>query len=621
MTSLLRRCALLVSAAALAGCAGLGTDEAADVGKQPAPAAATASPAPAGKPAPAAAAPGNPAEAKDKKPDGSRIIRGTGVLVKTPPQEQPSAEAANISLNFEAADVREIAKTVLADILQESYIVDPRVQGTISFRTTRPLPRSALMPTLETVLRMNGIVLVKENGIFKMMPASTVRGSLSPKMGGAFAGFTVQIVPLKFAGAREMAKILEPFAPDASAVKADEVRNLLILAGTQNEIRHLLDTVDMFDVDWLSGMSVGIFTLQSTDVKTLDAELSKIIGDKNLNPLAGMVRLIPIERLNAFIIITPQPHYLEEAKTWLERLDRAGGTGGTRLFVYHVQNGKAEQLAEMLNLVFGSGKQAARSTTPSLAPGLTGTTVSSTGTAGSTTTAGSTAAATTAQRTAAAPTGATLSVPGEGSVAGEVKIVADKENNALLILASAADHEKIESALKKLDIPPRQVLIEMTIAEVTLIDDLEYGVEWLFTNGPRRSGQLNINGSSSGLAVKIPGFSYAITSAVDGSIKSVLNMLASNNKINILSTPHIMVADNQTAKFQVGDSVPTSGPQTVSSAGVVVSSVQYLDTGIILSVTPRINASGMVNLDINQEVSTASSTTTSGLNSPTISKR
>ena len=218
------------------------------------------------------------------------------------------------------------------------------------------------------------------------MPAAAVRGSLSPKTGGVFAGYTVQIVPLKFLGAREMAKILEPFAPDASAIKIDEMRNLLILAGTRNEIGHMLDTVDMFDVDWLSGMSVGVFTLQSTDVKTVDAELKQVLGDTNLNPLAGMVRFIPIERLNAFIIITPQPHYLEQAKLWLERLDRAGGTsGGTRLFVYYVQNGKADHLAQLLNQTFGGGRTPTTRpiTGPSIAPGLTPSTISSSSPAGS----------------------------------------------------------------------------------------------------------------------------------------------------------------------------------------------------------------------------------------------
>lgn len=614
-------------------------------------------PVPGSETSPAATAtttPTNPpketTQETEKKSESARIFKGSGVLVKKPAPEKPAIPSSNINLNFEGADVRDIAKTVLAEILRENYIVDPKVQGTISLRTTRPLPREALMPTLETVLRMNGIVMIKENGVFKIMPAAGAKGSLSPQMGATGAGFTMQVVPLSFIGSREMAKILESVATDPALVKADELRNLLILAGTQNEMRHMLDTVEMFDVDWMSGMSVGLFMLQSAEVKLVDQDLKKVFGEKG-DPFAGVVRLIPIERLNAFVIITPQPKYLEQAKVWLERFDRVGGTGGNRLFVYHVQNSKAEHLAELLNQMFSgqSSQTASRATpAPSVAPGLTGTELSSNITArsgaalsgqaqglggtglggaglGGTGTSGAfgSSAATmgrSTQQTQARVAGATLTIADDsGGASEQVRVVADPQNNALLILANSAGYEKIESALKKLDAAPRQVLIEVMIGEVTLKDELSYGIEWLFTNGARRSGKLDLG--TDGLNVQVPGFSYAITSATGDTIKSVLNMLASDNRLNILSSPHIMVADNQTAKIQVGDSVPTAGPQTVSGTGVVISSVQYLDTGVILAVTPRINAGGLVNLDIVQEVSTATATTTSGLNSPTITRR
>jgi general secretion pathway protein D len=610
----------LLATLLIAGCAGVGGGP------------TTMSDLPAAKPGSPeqTAAKGTPAAEADKKPESARLFKGTGVLVK-PPKPEAAPAGGNTSLNFEAADVRDIAKTVLAEILKESYIVDPKVTGSISFRTTRPLPREALLPTLETVLRMNGIVMVKENGIYKIMPIAGVKGSLSPRMGAPLSGYSLQVVPLKYAGSRELAKILEAIAPDPSAVKADELRNLLILAGTQNEIQHMLDTVEMFDVDWLSGMSVGLFILQSADVKSVDKELASIFSDKSLNPLAGAVRIIPIERLNGFVIITPQAHYLDQAKLWLERLDRAGGTAGTRLFVYQVQNGKAEHLAELLNQTFG-GKQT-QTTQPrpaaQVATGLQPTEIRSSNRSPLGSSLGS---ATTAQQPAAAAvagaqvTGSTLTISDEaGGATSEVRVVADKENNALLILANSAGYEKIETALKKLDTSPRQVLIEVTIAEVTLKDELKYGVEWNFTNGPRKSGYLDTDGKS-GVGQLIPGFSYALALADGTGLQAALNMLALDNRINILSSPHIMVADNQTAKIQVGDSVPTQTSATTALAtttttGTVTSTIQYLDTGVMLSVTPRINAGGLVNLDITQEVSNASATTTSSLNSPTISKR
>lgn len=644
----LRLCLLAVSLVTLASCTTTPTDKAGFVRVAPAAGEQTASQAAA-----------RAEEAEQPEVPGresAKIYKGTGVLVKPPAPEQPSKDRAEVSLNFEAVDVRDIAKTVLADVLGAGYIVDPKVQGTISFRSSRPLPRSALLPTLETVLRMNGIVMVKENDIFKIMPATEVRGSLSPKMGGSAAGYSIQVVPLKYIGSREMAAILEPFAPDPNAVRADELRNLVIIAGTQNEIRHMLDTIEMFDVDWLSGMSVGLFTLQSTDVKTIEAELAKIIGDPSLNPLAGVLRIIPMERLNGFVIITPQPHYLEQAKIWLERLDRAGGGGmGERLYVYHVQNGKAEHLADLLNQAFGGTTTTTRTTTaPSIAPGLAATTLRSSattpGVAGTSTTrtgtttttqstrrtaaatpqtmAGGTARGTTSARsstrTATAPgavSAGTLSVTTDTGVPeAEVRVVADPENNALLIVSTPAGYDKILSALKKLDIAPRQVLIEATLVEVALTDDLDFGSEWLFTRGSRKTGILDMTRETPGLNRLVPGFSYAITSASTGDIKAVLNVFAENGKAELLASPHIMVADNQTASIQVGQSVPVAGPQTITDSAVV-SSVQYVETGVLLSVTPRINAGGLVTLEVNQEVSAAVETETSELNSPTISKR
>ena len=596
--STIYRSGLSFAVAALAGCASMGSPE---VDTQQELASAAASQA-------GSAAKG--AMGSDAKPDPVHIYKGTGVMVN-PPKAEKERATGNTSLNFEGADVRDIAKTVLGEILKESYIVDPKVGGTITFRTVKPLPQEALLPTLETVLRMNGVVLIKENGIYKIMPLAGAKGSLSPRMGGAAGGFSVQVVPLKYVGSVEMAKILEGFAADPSAIKADALRNLLILSGTQNEIQHMLDTIDMFDVDWLSGMSIGLFTLQSADVKTVDAEFAKILGDKNTNPLAGAVRVIPLERLNAFVIISPQPYYLEQAKLWLERLDHAGGTGGPRLFVYHVQNGKAEHIAELLNQAFGGkGQNGARSTTsPTVAPTLQPTEIKSSTGFGNTGNVNRTAGANTAV------SGSTLSISDETGTS-EVRVVADKETNSLLIMANQAGYEKIEAALKRLDESPRQVLIEVMIVEVTLTNEFKLGVEWTFTHGDRKSGKLDVG--AAGIGALTPGFSLTLANVAGNGVQAALNMLAIDGKVNVLSSPHIMVADNQTAKIQVGDSIPIT--QSTLNGTLQYNATSYLDTGVILSVTPRINAGGLVNLDIEQEFSVPGAMTATAT-APPISKR
>jgi len=563
-----------------------------------------------------------------ERQDKVKLYPGTGVFVKPAPTLAPVVEGGEeVMLNFDGADLREVVKIVLVDIMHESYLIDPRVQGVVNIHSSHPVKRSALVPTLEAVLRMNGASLVRESdGVFHVNPfATATKGALTPQVGGMDKplppGYSVQIVPLKYISAREMVKILEPFTPEGGIVRVDDTRNMLFLGGNARELRHLMETIDIFDVDWIAGMSVGLFTLKSVEVKTAFTEIEKLFGDKQ-GPLAGILRIIPIERLNALLVITPQPKYLEQARVWVERLDRSGATsGGAQLYVYQVQNGNAVKMATLLGQAFG--KQTAQSAAPaaSLAPGLKPAEISSTGLA-----AGSRQGS--AQGGAPATGGGAQSGGPDSvtvSVGGATKIIADKENNALLIMATPSEYEIIVNAVRKLDVVPRQVLIEVTIAEVTLSDEFSFGLEWYFNNHAKGKGFLDTG--AAGITQLAPGFSYAWLDPA-GSIKAVLNALAANSKLNIISSPHIMVSDNHTAKIQVGDRVPTvsqtqalaTAITTVGTTGVI-SSVQYLDTGIMLSVTPHINAGGLVTMDISQEVSNAVKTVTSGIDSPTISKR
>ena len=541
---------------------------------------------------------------------------GTGEFIKTPTPVATAAKPAagdEMMLNFEGADLREVVKAVIGDILNETYIIDPKVQGVINLHTSSPIQRKDLLPTLETMLRMNGAAIIREAGTYKIVPAATAtRGSITPQLGDgnillqSGRGYSVQITPLKFIAAKEMVKILEPFVTEASAVRIDEARNLMILSGTERELKHLRDTIAMFDVDWLSGMSVALFTLQNVEVKIAVADLNKIFGAQALSPLAGVVKLMPIERLNAILVITQQPRYLEQARIWIDRLDHTSGSaGGMRLFVYPVQNGQAEKLATLLNNVFNKSSTPT-TPPPALAPGLAPAEVKSTE----------------SPPVADAASEHQTTAGDNVAVKGDVRVLADKDNNALLILASPTNYEKIEAAIRKLDVPPRQVLIDVTIAEVTLTGDLQYGLEWAFNRGKNGKGKLDTG--DAGISALAPGFSYVLNNSnVSGGIASALNLLASDSRVKVISSPHIMVTDNQTAKIQVGDRVPiTSQSQSVlGSATGLIASIQYVDTGILLTVTPRINIGGQVTMDINQEVSAASITTTSSIDSPTISKR
>jgi general secretion pathway protein D len=572
----------------------------------------------------ASAPPAADAAANDPSQKNTLLHLGTGNFVKqasAPQQAAPGPE--EFSLNFEATDIRAIVQSIMGDYLRESFTIHPQTTGTATIRLSKAVARKDLIPILEMLLRQNGQVMVREDGLYKIMPATFgTRGTVSPQLSQGSAqlptGYSVQLVQLKYAGAADMQRILQPYATDPMAsVQIDAVRNIVILSGTQREIKHLLDIIDLFDVDFLAGYSVGLFQM-STDVKALSADLDKIFGDATKSPLAGIVRIIPIERMNGLLVVSTQPRYLEEAKKWIERLDKSGGvSGGMRLNVYPVQHGKAEKLAQLLSEIYGN-KQSGTSG-PSLAPGQRPATISS-------------APANPGAPLAAAPvTSQSLtSFSGSGvSVSKDVRIIADNDNNSLLILASPSDFETIAGALRQLDIPRRQVSVEVMIAEVTLDDQLNFGVE-AFINSNRDNLVGALRSSASALptvpaydvtkdlrSIVKAGSGLQLINAVGGEIRGLIQALGTDGRAQVISTPRVMVLDNEKASINVGRQISVdTGSTTGGTSSTTTTSRQYISTGVILSVTPRINAGGRVTLDVTQEVSSPGDPGTSGGNPP-----
>jgi general secretion pathway protein D len=567
-----------------------------------------------------------PANNSQVAPPETKIFKGTGIFVNPRPPAPPGPPSAQeASLNFEALDVREVAKVILGDYMKESYTVHPAVTGTVTFRTIRPIAMKDLLPTLEMLLRQNGAAVVREEGIYKILPVAAVRGSISPQLGVTSAplpqGFSVIVVPLRYVGAREMARLLEPFAAD-NTIRVDDVRNLVVMAGSQRELRHLLDAVELFDVDWLSGYSVGLFPVKSADVKSLVQDLDRVFGAAGQSPLAGVVRVIPIERLNALLVVTTQPKYLDIARTWAERLDQVGGTaGGVRFFVYQVRNGKAENLATLIADLFSTRRTT--TTAPTLAPGSRPTELRSAP-------FGQMQPPATTTTTTTAPASATFQMPGSsGTTSSEVRVIADKDTNSLLILATPSDYDVIESAIRKLDVVPRQVLVEVMLAEVTLSDNFDFGVSWFLFGNNNVTGRLAGVGlpstpSGTPAAPTSTGVLQLIQGTATGDVRAVLTALGRDGKAQVLASPQVMVLDNQKAQIKVGDriSVQTQAQTGVSTGTGVLNSFQYLETGILLAVTPRINSGGLVTLEVNQEVSVPDSSSVSSANpNPTVNSR
>jgi general secretion pathway protein D len=477
--------------------------------------------------------------------------------------------------------------------------------------------------------------MIKDAGIWKILPqAAVVRGNTTPQLGNSARalppGYSVQIVPLRYIGVREMMRILEPFIREATAVRPDELRNLLILSGTEQELKHLMETIDMFDIDWMAGMSAGVFTLQYADVKAVGQELDKAIGDKATSPLAGILRIIPIERLNALVVITPQPAYLEEAKKWIARLDQGGGDG-PRFFVYNLQNQRAEKVGPLLTSAFtGRALPAQQAPPPSVAPGTpAGQIVNAPQFQQQPTIATPTIQLQTSQPLASATaTAAGGQRGGAGGVEGigivrNIQVVADKDNNTLLIVATPIEYKVIEQALKKLDIPARQVAMEVTIASVTLTDEIDFGVEWLFKGGApsgRGSGGNLTRTAPFNPAVPLAaaataavnpglalaqGFYYIINNSnFPGGVQAALHLLDTYGDTKVIANPHLAALDNQKATIKAGNKIPICQQSVVgSTTNVVTTTAQYIDTGVLMQVTPHINQGGLVTLDVQVEVS------------------
>jgi general secretion pathway protein D len=565
-----------------------------------------------------------PAEAPASSRHEPNLFPGSGELVGSAPSqsEQAPAQGEGFQLQFVDADISTVVAAVIGEGLGAPYTIDPGVKGTITLQSTRPLGKAGLLAALETALNTQGIALLNTNGSYRVAPvkdAARAATGLRSASGAGKAGYGIQIVPLQFVGAADMQKTLEPFAPTGGILRVDEARNLLVLAGNGPELAEMLDVVKTFDVDWLSGMSFALFNLSYVDAKTLSGELGEIFADPR-SPLHGIVRLVAIPRLNSILVITSQKKYLSDVETWVKRLDLGGSSPGRRIYVYEVQNSKAGDLAKALNRILSlSGSDVGQDAGPS-----SGRFTGSSSFASSSNLAPPNAQGTTfgpPVNTPSTPAAAYTGIPTPRDAVvdtGAIRIVPDDDSNSLLIMASPSDFRTVESALKRLDVPARQVLIEASLAEVTLTKDLQYGVQWSYLTGV---GPV-VQSPDGNISQQFPGLSFLYSG--NQSIKAVLNSLESLTDVRVLSNPKLLVLNNHEAELEVGDQVPIatqSSVGTITPNAPIVNSVSYRDTGVILHITPRVNQSGMVQLDIDQEVSDVSPTTTSGINSPTINQR
>jgi len=566
----------------------------------------------------------------------AQIRRGSGqtinsaVAASTPPNLVGTT--GETTFNFEGESLQAVIKAILGDMLGQNYVIAPGVQGTVTYVTSKPVSPAEALSLLEMVLGWNNARMIYSDGRYNIVPADTAMatGAVAPRTGSPVnaRGFESRVVQLQYISATEMEKILKPYARPNSIVNVDPGRNVITVAGSRTELENYLRTIRIFDVDWMSSMSVGVFPLQNGKASKVVQDLEKVFGEQSKTPVAGMFRFMPLEGANAVLVITPQASYLDQIQQWLERIDGAGA--GVQLFSYELKYIKAKDLADRLSEVFGGGSSGGGRSTGgdgnvSLMPGSDAYSISGSGSGdrnGDSLGAGDVGSMGGDSGGAGGGLGeGSLRLNprqgGNGSVTLEVEgdrvgVSAVDETNTLLVRTTSRAWKSIRDVVERLDVMPMQVHIEAQIAEVTLTGDLKYGVNWYFERAVTDAGLPNAVGRDTWST--IAGSVLPATTTGGGlswtflgrNAAAVINALDEVTDVQILQSPSVMVRNNAEATFNVGSKIPISSvsfdPGTGSTG--VYNNVQYMETGTILNVRPRVTKDGMVFLDIVQEVST-----------------
>jgi general secretion pathway protein D len=597
------------------------------------------------------------------------------------------ASAAGVEFNFENADIPTVAKALIGDTLGLAFVVDPRVQGTVTFASTGPIARKDVLPIFESILRMSGAAVVREPNLVKVVPIPEAAGAGSMSVGAGQPGFGVAVVPLRYTSAASVAKMAENFLSRPGAIRADQARNLLLVQGTSVERQSALDVIATFDVEWLRNQSVGVYPLKSTTPETMIAELEKLFQAGENGQGQGAVQFQAISRMNAVMVVAKSSKTLDRVTQWVQRLDRSDTTGNS-LRTYRLRYGNAVQVAKVLSDIFVGrpGGAATDTAAGQLAPGMTSTQSRldslGTGSLGSSTSSSSTSTS-----------GQSVSVGGNIGRAGgtsasdfegfagqrgdadsqisglpagsigrgvfqNVRITADPSANSIVIYSNQEDFRTIERALRDIDRPRLQVAIDATVAEVTLTDQLQYGVQHFFTSsdvgmaGDKGSVGLmpaapaaTATTTTAATATTATGTTASTTAAVAQTVQAaflqrvlpgfnlllgpeaqprlILSALSTITDVKVLSSPSLVVIDNQPAVIEVGNQIPvtTSSATLLSNSNTpVVNTIEMRATGVILKVLPRVHANGLVQLEIEQEISNVVNPNVQTL-TPTIAQR
>lgn len=536
-------------------------------------------------------------------------------ITPRPTPEKP--KSSGIILNFDNADLYEVIK-VLAEVLQFNYLIDPRVKGVVNIHTTRPLSGEEVWPVFFSILKLSGATAIKKETLYEIVPFSEAKKGLPPISSSGVSEklpseerYTIQIIPLRFIPVTEASKMIKPFLSDGADIIEHPGHNILIIGDLASNVKKSLEILKIFDIDFFADLKVRIYPILNADVTEIAKEMERIFSSFEVSIKSGRgvgITFTPITRINSLLVVSWIPEIFEKVEAWLKQLDVAPAEGTKPgVFIYYVQNGKAKDIAEVLKQVFVPSKEKKvefkeKVVEPTPPRGVKPTPSTPT----------------------PAPTPTPTTPPKEAEAAvpeGEIIIVVDETNNALVIRALPRDYKVILDTIKKLDLYPKQVLIEVLLAEITLDDSTKFGIEWsrfLDTISHGRYMQEVILGATPPTTIPAltSGIRYSIVEAA-GRFSAAIKAAASDGRLKVISSPHLLASNNKEAKIQIGVSQPvlttTYTTTATATTNVVEGTIEYKDVGIILTVTPRISDGGLVTMELTIEDSSVDTTALGGL--------
>ncbi len=534
------------------------------------------------------------------------------------PSPRPSSDmpkAGELAFNFDDADIYEVIRA-FTDVLNINYVVDPNVRGKVTVHTTGSLKKEDLFSIFFQILEANGLTAVKDGNIYNIvsikdasrLPASPHIGSTSDRSSSG-ERMVIQIIPLNYISSEEMAKLLAPFVSGGGAVVSHKQPNTLVVADKDSNIRKILRLIQAFDVNFFEKSGYRFYLLEHSDAEEMAKLCTDVFGTGDANK--DQVKFIAISRLNTVLAVSANPGIFSKVEEVIRQADVAGDKAEPKIHVYSVKNGEAGEIAELLNSVFSETPSEKKesdktiketekkevkkdeSAMKSLFPGSTTTSSSAKKTG------------TTKKSDKKSGTGTS----GTMILRNGMRVTPDTVRNALIIEAAPKDYRMIADILEKIDVLPRQVLIRVMVAEISLNIENKLGVEWSYVRGSGGTPDTSVLKG----AIGSPGVTdFAAFSGLkfmigeDKRWGAILSALASDGKVNILSTPSVLASDNKEANIEISDEIPIPDTQyqyqnTLNPS--LQTSIQYRNTGVILTVTPHINEFGLVSMDVKQEVS------------------